>query len=81
MGAAPEPAHGDVSRHRRRRLDVRVVPYRRRSPLRLRAWRMGTKLGAVLAIPSLAFLVLAGAQTFALIGQAGGLGVFAEQVG
>lgn len=81
MPAAPDPSYGAVSRHRRRRLDIRVVPHRRRSPFRLRDWRMGTKLGAVLVIPSLAFMILAGAQTFALVGQAGVLGQFAEQVG
>nr|MDT0659739.1 nitrate- and nitrite sensing domain-containing protein [Micromonospora sp. DSM 115978] len=81
MGAAPDPSHGAVSRHRRRRLDVRVVPHRRRSPFRLRDWRIGTKLGAVLVVPSLAFLVLAGAQTVTLFGQADLLGDFSDQVG
>ncbi|WP_323373781.1 sensor histidine kinase [Plantactinospora alkalitolerans] len=81
MAVAPEPSHGAVSRHRRRRLDVRVVPHRRRSAFRLRDWRMRTKLGAVLVVPSIAFLVLAGAQTGALVGQAGQLGEFADQVG
>ncbi len=42
---------------------------------------MRTKLGAVLIIPSVAFLVLAGAQTKVLIGQANVLGEFAQQVG
>ncbi|MDG4831765.1 nitrate- and nitrite sensing domain-containing protein [Solwaraspora sp. WMMD1047] len=81
MDAAPDPSHGAVSRHRRRRLDVRVVPHRRRSPLRPRDWRIGTKLGAVLVVPSLAFLVLAGAQTATLFGQADLLGDFSDQVG
>ncbi|XTZ14905.1 nitrate- and nitrite sensing domain-containing protein [Micromonospora echinospora] len=69
-----------MSNHRRRRLDVRVVPHRRRSPFRLRDWRMRTKLAAVLLIPSVAFLVLAGVQTRGLVGQAGVLNGFAEQV-
>ncbi|MBE1491949.1 sensor histidine kinase [Plantactinospora soyae] len=81
MAVAPDPSHGAVSRHRRRRLDVRVVPHRRRSAFRLRDWRMRTKLGAVLVVPSIAFLVLAGAQTGALVSQAGLLGEFADQVG
>ncbi|MFY1670091.1 nitrate- and nitrite sensing domain-containing protein [Plantactinospora sp. WMMB334] len=41
---------------------------------------MRTKLGAVLVVPSVAFLVLAGAQTGALVSQADLLGVFADQV-
>ncbi|WDZ84067.1 sensor histidine kinase [Micromonospora cathayae] len=69
-----------MSGHRRRRLDVRVVPHRRRSPFRLRDWRMRTKLAAVLIIPSVAFLVLAGVQARGLVGQAGVLNDFAQQV-
>ncbi|SCL19824.1 Signal transduction histidine kinase [Micromonospora pallida] len=81
MGTGPEPGESVVSNQRRRRLDVRVVPpHRRRSPFRLRDWRMGTKLAAVLIIPSVAFLVLAGVQTRGLVGQAGVLNEFAEQV-
>ncbi|BCL12629.1 hypothetical protein GCM10017556_03680 [Micromonospora sagamiensis] len=80
MGTGPDPADSAVSNHRRRRLDVRVVPHRRRSPFRLRDWRMGTKLATVLIIPSVAFLVLAGVQTRGLVGQAGVLNEFAEQV-
>ncbi|MEU4569645.1 nitrate- and nitrite sensing domain-containing protein [Micromonospora sp. NPDC023956] len=41
---------------------------------------MRTKLAAVLIIPSVAFLVLAGVQTRGLVGQAGVLNGFAEQV-
>lgn len=63
MGVGPDPAGSGVSNHSRRRFDVRVVPHRRRSPFRLRDWRMGTKLVTVLVIPSVAFLVLAGVQT------------------
>ncbi|MGK5673234.1 nitrate- and nitrite sensing domain-containing protein [Micromonospora sp. URMC 106] len=81
MGAGPDPARGAVPHHRRRRFDVRVVPHRRRSPFRLRDWRMRTKLATVLVIPSVAFLVLAGVQTRALVGQTTALGDFARQVG
>jgi hypothetical protein len=80
VASAPDSVRNTVSHHRRRRLDVRVVPHRRRSALRLRDWRMGTKLGAVLIIPSVAFLLLAGVQTSALVGQANLLGEFAQQV-
>ncbi|MEQ4299831.1 nitrate- and nitrite sensing domain-containing protein [Plantactinospora sp. B6F1] len=41
---------------------------------------MRTKLGAVLVVPSVAFLVLAGAQTSALVSQADLLDEFADQV-
>ncbi|WP_431976426.1 nitrate- and nitrite sensing domain-containing protein [Micromonospora haikouensis] len=81
MGAGPDPARNGVSNHRRRRFDVRVVPHRRRSPLRLRDWRMGTKLATVLVIPSVAFLVLAGVQTQGLVGRTTELSDFARQVG
>ncbi|MGC5331219.1 nitrate- and nitrite sensing domain-containing protein [Micromonospora sp. DT62] len=81
MGAGPEPSDDGVSQHRRRRFDVRVVPHRRRSPFRLRDWRMRTKLVTVLVIPSVAFLVLAGVQTHTLVGRTTALGDFAQQVG
>ncbi|MFC4017556.1 nitrate- and nitrite sensing domain-containing protein [Micromonospora sp. GCM10011542] len=81
MGVGPDPAHGTVSHHRRRRFDVRVVPHRRRSPFRLRDWRMSTKLATVLVVPSVAFLVLAGVQTSALVGRTTALNDFARQVG
>ncbi|RKN50511.1 nitrate- and nitrite sensing domain-containing protein [Micromonospora endolithica] len=81
MGAGPDGAHGAVSHHRRSRFDVRVVPHRRRSPFRLRDWRMRTKLATVLVIPSVAFLVLAGVQTSGLVGRTTALGDFAQQVG
>lgn len=81
MGAGPDRAHGAVSSHRRRRFDVRVVPHRRRSPFRLRDWRMRTKLATVLVVPSVAFLVLAGLQTGALVNQTTALSDFAQQVG
>ncbi|MEU7587693.1 ATP-binding protein [Micromonospora sp. NPDC049230] len=81
MAAGPDPANGAVSSHRRRRFDVRVVPHRRRSPFRLRDWRMSTKLATVLIVPSLAFLVLAGVQTSALVGRTTALNDFSRQVG
>ncbi|MFI5484214.1 sensor histidine kinase [Micromonospora echinaurantiaca] len=81
MGAGSDRARGAVSSHRRRRFDVRVVPHRRRSPFRLRDWRMRTKLATVLVVPSVAFLVLAGVQTGALVNQTTALSDFAEQVG
>ncbi|HEY0699286.1 MAG TPA: nitrate- and nitrite sensing domain-containing protein, partial [Micromonospora sp.] len=79
VAAAPGPADEGVQHHRRR-LDVRVVPHRRRSPFRLRDWRMRSKLAAVLILPSVAFLVLASEQTSAVGGRAGALDQFAEQV-
>ncbi|MEU5902835.1 nitrate- and nitrite sensing domain-containing protein [Micromonospora sp. NPDC047527] len=81
MAVGPDPAKGDVSNHRRRRFDVRVIPHRRRSPFRLRDWRMSTKLATVLVVPSVAFLVLASVQTSALVGQTTALNDFARQVG
>ncbi|MFI7576569.1 nitrate- and nitrite sensing domain-containing protein [Micromonospora sp. NPDC049497] len=81
MGVGPDAAPGMVSNHRRRRFDVRVVPHRRRSALRMRDWRMRTKLATVLVIPSVAFLVLAGIQTSGLVGRTTALGDFAQQVG
>ncbi|MEH1098427.1 sensor histidine kinase [Micromonospora sp. CPCC 205561] len=81
MAAGPDPVDGGVSQHRRRRFDVRVVPHRRRSPFRLRDWRMSTKLATVLVIPSVSFLVLAGVQTHTLVGRTTALGDFAQQVG
>ncbi|MEV4811790.1 nitrate- and nitrite sensing domain-containing protein [Micromonospora avicenniae] len=81
MGVGAGPALGAVPNHRRRHFDERVVPHRRRSPLRLRDWRMGTKLATVLVVPSVAFLVLAGVQTSTLVGQTTVLSDFAEQVG
>ncbi|MGN9805019.1 nitrate- and nitrite sensing domain-containing protein [Micromonospora sp. L32] len=79
MGAGPDPRQGE--RGGRSRGTVRVVPHRRRSPFRLRDWRMRTKLATVLVIPSVAFLVLAGVQTAALVGQTTALSDFARQVG
>ncbi|MEU5552173.1 nitrate- and nitrite sensing domain-containing protein [Micromonospora sp. NPDC047793] len=56
------------------------MPHRRRSAFRLRDWRMRTKLAAVLVIPSVAFLVMAGVQAQSLVGRASTLGDFAAQV-
>ncbi|MGC4814574.1 nitrate- and nitrite sensing domain-containing protein [Micromonospora sp. DT228] len=81
MAVGSGPANGTVSNHRRRRFDVRVVPHRRRSPFRLRDWRMSTKLATVLMVPSMAFLVLAGVQTSALVGRTTALNDFSRQVG
>ncbi|MEH1166547.1 nitrate- and nitrite sensing domain-containing protein [Micromonospora sp. CPCC 205539] len=81
MAVGPDPVNGAVSNHRRRRFDVRVVPHRRRSPFRLRDWRMRTKLATVLVVPSVAFLVLAGVQTTTLVGRTAALNDFARQVG
>ncbi|MDG4811203.1 nitrate- and nitrite sensing domain-containing protein [Micromonospora sp. WMMD1120] len=81
MARGSEPANGAVSNHRRRRFDVRVVPHRRRSPFRLRDWRMSTKLATVLVVPSMAFLLLAGVQTNALVGRTTALNDFSGQVG
>ncbi|MBQ1017509.1 nitrate- and nitrite sensing domain-containing protein [Micromonospora sp. D93] len=81
MAAGPDPANGAVSNHRRRRFDVRVVPHRRRSPFRLRDWRMSTKLATVLVVPSMAFLLLAGVQTSTLVGRTTALNDFSSQVG
>lgn len=80
MGTGPDQ-DPTVSQHRRRRFDVRVVPHRRRSALRIHDWRMRTKLATVLVIPSVAFLVLAGVQTQNLVSQANTLSDFSAQVG
>ncbi|MEV4483288.1 sensor histidine kinase [Micromonospora coxensis] len=78
MGAGPDATGGEQPGGR---ADVGVAPHRRRSPFRLRDWRMRTKLATVLVIPSVAFLVLAGVQTTTLVGRTTALSDFAEQVG
>ena len=78
-GATGQP-HGAVPPHRRPTGGVQVAPHRRRSGLRLRDWRIRTKLGAVLVIPSLAFALLAGFQARTLFTQADTLDAFAGQV-
>ncbi|MEU1755698.1 nitrate- and nitrite sensing domain-containing protein [Micromonospora matsumotoense] len=80
MDAGPDPTPSAESPGRNR-FDERVVPHRRRSPLRLRDWRMRTKLATVLVIPSVAFLVLAGVQAAGLVGRTTALNDFAGQVG
>ncbi|MEU1605189.1 sensor histidine kinase [Micromonospora matsumotoense] len=80
MDAGPDPTPSAESPGRNR-FDERVVPHRRRSPFRLRDWRMRTKLATVLVIPSVAFLVLAGVQTGGLVGRTTALNDFARQVG
>ncbi|MCW3840002.1 nitrate- and nitrite sensing domain-containing protein [Micromonospora yasonensis] len=77
MGAGPDPA----ARPPRGASEGRRAVPRRRSALRLRDWRISTKLATVLVIPSLAFLLLAGVQTRGLVGQTTALSDFAEQVG
>ncbi|WP_233562927.1 sensor histidine kinase [Micromonospora musae] len=81
MRVGAGPALGSMAGQHRRRFDERVVPHRRRSPMRLRDWRLRTKLATVLVVPSVAFLVLAGVQTSSLVGQTTVLSDFAEQVG
>ncbi|KWV32109.1 sensor histidine kinase [Micromonospora rifamycinica] len=81
MDAGPDPTPSAPSPPGRNRFDERVVPHRRRSPLRLRDWRMRTKLATVLVIPSVAFLVLAGVQAGGLVGRTTALNDFARQVG
>ncbi|WP_243707824.1 nitrate- and nitrite sensing domain-containing protein [Micromonospora sp. KC606] len=79
MGAGPDPTgSGQIGGGRS---SVGIAPHRRRSPLRLRDWRMRTKLATVLVIPSVAFLVLAGVQTTTLVGRTTALSDFAQQVG
>ncbi|BCJ63064.1 sensor histidine kinase [Polymorphospora rubra] len=80
MGVTDGPSNATAPHHRRSLFDERVVPHRRRSRLRLRDWRMRTKLGAVLIVPSVAFIVLASVQTGSLVSQATVLNEFAEQV-
>jgi signal transduction histidine kinase len=79
--AASGPLGGTPPHHRRPRAETSVPPHRRGNRFRLRNWRMRSKLAAVLTIPSLAFLVLAGVQTGSLVSQATELNQFAAQVG
>ncbi|MEV7231278.1 nitrate- and nitrite sensing domain-containing protein [Polymorphospora sp. NPDC051019] len=80
MGVTNGPSDVTAPHQRRSLFDERVLPHRRRSRLRLRDWRMRTKLGAVLIVPSVAFIVLASVQTGSLVSQATVLNEFAEQV-
>lgn len=80
MTAAREASSGGLTPHRHRRSEVSVLPHRRVPRLRLRDWRIRTKLATVLAIPSMAFVALAVVQIGALVGQATVLREFARQV-
>jgi signal transduction histidine kinase len=79
-GATGQP-NGAVPHHRRPQGEVRVPPHRRNNRYRLRDWRIRTKLAAVLIVPSLAFLSLAGFQARTLFTQANTLGQFSAEVG
>src|ERR1700754_1877726 len=80
-GATGQP-DGAVPHHRRQQSEVRMPPHRRRrSRYRISDWRIRTKLIAVLMVPSLAFLLLAGFQARTLFTQANTLGEFSAQVG
>jgi Nitrate and nitrite sensing len=70
-----------VGSHRRGRPPSGSDAPRRSSRLRVRDWRVGTKLAAVLVVPSVAFLVLAGLQTSTVANRATVLDEFAGQVG
>ncbi|HYN94825.1 MAG TPA: nitrate- and nitrite sensing domain-containing protein [Pilimelia sp.] len=59
---------------------VRLPEPRRRSVLRIRDWRVRTKLAVVLVVPSLALLMVAGVQIRTLVDEATRLGDFAAQV-
>ena len=80
MSAATGQPGGAGPRRRRPAAEVRVVPHRRRSRLRLRDWRIRTKLTAVLIVPTVAFALLAGFQARDLFTRADTLGAFAGQV-
>lgn len=66
-----------VNSHRRRRPGE---PQRRTSLLRVRDWRVPTKLAAVLVLPAVAFLVIAGVQINASVQDASKLDQFAQGV-
>lgn len=72
----------EVARHRRRRVRERRTGGKRRGwpPLRVRDWRVRTKLGTVLVIPAVAFLVVAGLQAGLSVRQAAALDAFAARV-
>src|SRR4051794_21565267 len=80
---APPPSTTTTSTHRGTGPGPRPVPSkRRRGPrlFRLRDWRVRTKLGAVLTIPAIAFLAVAGVQTNTSVRQAESLQHFTRQV-
>jgi nitrate/nitrite sensing protein/histidine kinase/DNA gyrase B/HSP90-like ATPase len=80
VSATTPPPTISVSNHRRRVAGNAVragLPARR---VRVRDWRVRTKLGAVLTIPAVAFIVVAGLQTSASVRQATALQQFSRQV-
>src|SRR5688572_27133391 len=60
---------------------VAVRSPHRRSRLRVRDWRVRTKLGVVLIIPTLALLAVGGVQVQSQVDRSTQLGDFASQVG
>jgi len=64
------------SRHQR----LVVASHRRPSATRMRDWRVGLKLAAVLAIPLVSFLVIAGVQVGTAVSAASNLDTYAERV-
>ncbi|MDG4826655.1 nitrate- and nitrite sensing domain-containing protein [Asanoa sp. WMMD1127] len=80
MAGATGKPQGAVPQHRRQG-DAGLAPHRRRSRFRLRDWRIRSKLIAVLIVPSLAFVLLAGFQARTLFTQADTLGQFSAEVG
>ncbi|GIG07301.1 sensor histidine kinase [Catellatospora coxensis] len=66
----------DQERHSRRATGA----HRRSSPLRTRLWRVPTKLAAVLTVPLLGFLVVAGVQISDSVRTAADLDAFSRQV-
>ncbi|GIF60992.1 sensor histidine kinase [Asanoa iriomotensis] len=79
-GATGQP-RGAVPHHRRQHGEAPLTPHRRNSRYRLRDWRIRTKLTAILIIPSVAFVLLAGFQARTVFTQAGALSEFSAQVG
>src|SRR4051794_26410901 len=79
---APPPSTVTISTHRGSGPGGGPLPQRRRGPrlFRVRDWKVRTKLGAVLTIPAVAFLAVAGVQTDTAVRQAGQLQQFTRQV-
>jgi hypothetical protein len=69
-----------VATHRRRRQRPHPRSLAARPLTQPRDWRVRTKVAAVLVIPALAFLVVAGVQAGLSFRQAAALGEFADQV-
>lgn len=80
MTAAQQALYDGLTHHRNSRSEVQVAPHRRPPRLRLRDWRIRTKLATIVAIPSIAFVALAAVQVGASVGQATVLSDFAAQV-